>query len=415
MNRKLHLITLIHSGLRNRPGRNLATIFCFAFIAANIFSTQYFMAGASGNIDRGISRMGADIMVVPAPYAVLIKGTQMGPVAANGIIRIEPSPYRISSDILDKIWGVPGISNASPQLFVATVTIPELSPSPIDIYGIDPETDFTIQPWLQRRPDRILGAGEVITGSDIAGEPSSQISVSGHLYTIAGKLDPTQSEVDHSIFFCMDDAYVLATTEETVPPSSSQVVYGSISAILIKAGSDADPDMVGARIQQPFSSSYIKVIGRNFALERVSREVRGLSDIMNMISIIVILASLPLIALISAMVAHERQREIGLLMAMGAKRKVIFFLVLAESLVLSAIGGITGVAVSIVAFSLMNLQGLLNSTLQVSFHAPAPVEIVQMAGLALLVVTAIGSISSLWPAYRSSTMNPYDAIRSEGQ
>jgi ABC-type antimicrobial peptide transport system permease subunit len=29
------------------------------------------------------------------------------------------------------------------------------------------------------------------------------------------------------------------------------------------------------------------------------------------------------------------------------------------------------------------------------------------------VVIFIGSISSFWPAYRSSTMNPYDAKRSE--
>jgi ABC-type antimicrobial peptide transport system permease subunit len=33
--------------------------------------------------------------------------------------------------------------------------------------------------------------------------------------------------------------------------------------------------------------------------------------------------------------------------------------------------------------------------------------------VALLVVIAIGSISSLWPAYQSSRMNPYDAIRGE--
>jgi putative ABC transport system permease protein len=115
------------------------------------------------------------------------------------------------------------------------------------------------------------------------------------------------------------------------------------------------------------------------------------------------------------MVAHERQREIGLLKAMGAQRKVIFFLVIAESLVLATIGGIAGVGISLIAFSLMNMQGLLNSALQVSFRMPVPADIGQIAGLALFAVIAIGSIASLWPAYRSSTMNPYDAIRCEGQ
>jgi oxalate decarboxylase/phosphoglucose isomerase-like protein (cupin superfamily) len=56
-----------------------------------------------------------------------------------------------------------------------------------------------------------------------------------------------------------------------------------------------------------------------------------------------------------------------------------------------------------------------NSALHVSFRMPALLEIGSMAGLPLLVVIAIGSLSSLWPAYRSSTMNPYDAIRNEGQ
>ena len=413
MSRKMHVITLIIAGLKNRPGRNLATIFCFAFIAANIFSAQYFMAGAAGNAEKGISRMGADSIVVPAQYEVFIKGNQMGPATANGIIRVEPSNFRVSNDIMDKIRKVPGISDMSPQLFVVTQAIPELSLSPVNIYGIDPETDFTIRPWLHRPLEKTLGPNEVIVGSDIAGEPSSQISVSCQLYTIAGKLDPTQSPVDHSIFLRMDDAYALAAAEASLSPSFSPIGKGVVSAVLVKAGPEADPDMISARIQQPFPSSYIRVIGRNFALEPVSQEVSGLPNLLNMISGVVVLASLPLIALIAAMVAHERQREIGLLRAMGAKRKTIFSLVMAESLVLAAIGGIAGIGACLFTFSLLNTQALLNGALQITFVTPQLARISQMAGLALLVVIAIGSISSLWPAYQSSRMNPYDAIRSD--
>lgn len=115
------------------------------------------------------------------------------------------------------------------------------------------------------------------------------------------------------------------------------------------------------------------------------------------------------------MVTHERQREIGLLISMGAKRKIIFFLVMAESLVLAAIGGIAGVAAGPGAFSLLNMEGALSGAFQVTFAMPTLAEISLMAVMALLVVISIGSISSLWPEYRSSTMNPYDAIRSEGQ
>jgi putative ABC transport system permease protein len=98
---------------------------------------------------------------------------------------------------------------------------------------------------------------------------------------------------------------------------------------------------------------------------------------------------------------------------MGAKRKIIFSLVMAESLVLAAIGGIVGVGVCLFTFSLLNSQEFLNGALQITFVTPQLARISQMAGLALLVVIAIGSISSLWPAYQSSRMNPYDAIRKE--
>jgi putative ABC transport system permease protein len=409
----MNLSTLILGSLRYRPGRSLATLFCFALIAANIFSAQYLIAGAVGNVDQGISRMGADVIVIPAQYALLIRGTQMGPITATGIIRVEPSTFRISSDILDSVGKVPGISNMSPQLFVLTQTLPELSLSPVDIYGIDPATDFTIRPWLQQPSEKMLGPGEVYAGDGIRGEVLSRISVSGRQYTIAGKLDPTRSAIDHSLFLRMDDAYALAAAEEAISPQSTRVVPGFINAVLVKASPDADPGMVGAKIQQPFSTSSIKVVGRNFALEPVSQEVRGLPNLLNMISAIVIFASLPLIAMIAAMVAHERQREIGLLRAMGAKRKVIFSLMMAESLILSAVGGILGSSISLAVFMLAHARGFSSIALLGSFRMPSPGTTVLMAALAVFVVIIVGSIAAFWPAYQSSTMTPYDAIRRE--
>jgi putative ABC transport system permease protein len=111
------------------------------------------------------------------------------------------------------------------------------------------------------------------------------------------------------------------------------------------------------------------------------------------------------------MVTSERQREIGLFMSMGAKRGIIFSLVIVESLVLAVLGGIAGVGVSLAVFHLLNLQGFLTSALQVSFRMPSAAGIAEITATTLIIVITIGSIASLWPAYRSSIMNPYDAIR----
>jgi len=75
-------------------------------------------------------------------------------------------------------------------------------------------------------------------------------------------------------------------------------------------------------------------------------------------------------------------REIGLFMSMGAKRNVIFFLVMAESLVLAAIGGIAEVGAGLGAFYLLNMQGALSGAPRVMFAMPTATEISLMAGMA---------------------------------
>jgi len=416
MNKKMNYVTFIMAGIRNKPGRNLATVFCFAFIAANIFSGQFLLSGAVGGVERGISRMGADHIVVPVQY--LITTGYTGGASTGAIVSVNPSIFRVNKSIMDITGNISGVAETSPQLYILTLELPELSSSPVNIFGIDPESDFTIRPWLEQPLNAPLKRGEVIIGKDIDREVLSSISVKNHTYTVAGRLDSTQSAADTTIYMGMDDAYVLAAAEGVVSRTVSPILPGDISAVFVRDSPGENPDTVGSRLRKAFSSSdsagKIAVINRHFTLTPVSHDIQDIPALLLIISAFVILAALPLIALIAAMVAHERQREIGLLKAMGAQRKVVFFLVIAESLVLAATGGIAGVSVSLIAFSLANMQGLLNSALQVSFRMPAPADIGQMAGLALFAVIAIGSVSSLWPAYRSSTMNPYDAIRSEG-
>jgi putative ABC transport system permease protein len=415
MTATMNYTTFLLAGIRNKPGRNLATMFCFAFIAANIFSAQFLMAGAASGVSRGITRMGADQVVVPAQYLVFMRG--IGADNTMAIVRVEPSLYRFDNSMLDTVGKLKGVSMVSPQLYVTTLEIPELSSSPVDLFAIDPATDFTIRPWLKKPLEEPLGTGQVLIGNEIPGEVSSQIRINDHVFTVAGKLDPTRSATDHTVFLVLADAYQLARDDRLLAPGTS-ISPGEINAVLVRNIPGEDPDAILARTRRSlsvlYSPSEVAVIGRHFTLDPVSREVQGIPALLQVISAVVVIATLPLVALIAALVAHERQQEIGLLRAMGAKRKVIFSLILAESLVLAAAGGIAGVAVSLVVFFFLDMQGLLNSALQVSFHMPGRSEIGLMTALALSVVIVIGGISSLWPAYRSSMMNPYDAIRSDG-
>ena len=151
----MNYLTFIVASIRNKPGRNLATVFCFAFIAANVFSAQYLISGASGSFDQGVLRMGADLMVVPYQYQWFFKGS--GPQNTVALVKVDPVTFRFSSGAMDPMKNINNISKMSPQLYVAKLDVPDLSASPVDIYGIDPATDFTIRPWLQQPLDGTLG------------------------------------------------------------------------------------------------------------------------------------------------------------------------------------------------------------------------------------------------------------------
>lgn len=98
----------------------------------------------------------------------------------------------------------------------------------------------------------------------------------------------------------------------------------------------------------------------------------------------------------------ERTREIGLLKAIGAKRKDILTQFLIEAVVLTLSGGIVGIIIGI------------SFTFIITRFAPipfilSPVSII----LAVGVSTVVGLIFGIYPAQRAAKLSPIDALRYE--
>lgn len=99
---------------------------------------------------------------------------------------------------------------------------------------------------------------------------------------------------------------------------------------------------------------------------------------------------------------RERTREIGLRKAIGAKKKDISNQFLVESIAITVLGGVIGVALGIlVSFGITKI-GILQA--QVTLN---PVL------LAFGVSAAIGIIFGYYPAKKASELNPIDALRYE--
>lgn len=98
----------------------------------------------------------------------------------------------------------------------------------------------------------------------------------------------------------------------------------------------------------------------------------------------------------------ERTREIGLRKAVGATSKDIRFQFLAESIVISAIGGISGILLGWIATTIISF--ISGWTTSVS---------AQSIILSFFFSGAIGVIFGVYPATKASRLNPIEALRYE--
>jgi putative ABC transport system permease protein len=98
----------------------------------------------------------------------------------------------------------------------------------------------------------------------------------------------------------------------------------------------------------------------------------------------------------------ERTREIGIMKAVGARKRDIVQLFLVESVILGAIGAIFGV-----------LAGLGVGYLAVSLFGWPMVYPLNWIIIAVLVGVVVGILSGLYPAWRAAKVDPIQALRRE--
>lgn len=103
------------------------------------------------------------------------------------------------------------------------------------------------------------------------------------------------------------------------------------------------------------------------------------------------------------MTVFERTHEIGILLAVGWKKKRIMYMVLCESALLGFLGGVLGVAVGALGLKLLEtttaIQGLLEPDL-------SPRLLLTSVAIAVVV----GVVSGLYPGWRSSRLSPSLAL-----
>jgi len=108
----------------------------------------------------------------------------------------------------------------------------------------------------------------------------------------------------------------------------------------------------------------------------------------------------------------ERTREIGIMKAIGATNKDIMSIFIIEGLLLSVVGGLSGIIIGI-----LGSQGVavFLSNMGPGGGGPPlePVITFMAIALGLSVSMIVGIISSLYPAWKAASMSPIEAVRYE--
>jgi putative ABC transport system permease protein len=310
---------------------------------------------------------------------------------------------------LEKIARVPGVAAVSPQLYLASLDNASCCSAPnMFMVAFDPNTDFTVTPWLKENLPDGLKLGESVGGTFVfVPEGEQNIKLYGYFLTLKGNLEPTGTNLDQSMFMTFETAYDVARISKGQALIPLEIPPKSISAALVRVAPGSDVEQVAVEILRQVPGVAPLQSLNLFQAYRI--QMQSLLQIMLVILSVTLVMSLLLIGLVFSMATYERRREIGVLRALGATRSAVFTSLLGEAGILAASGGIVGIFLS--ALALYLFRDLIVTSIGFPFLYPSLLALLPLI-LGGVVVALLGvMIAALLPALRVSRQDPALAMR----
>lgn len=179
---------------------------------------------------------------------------------------------------------------------------------------------------------------------------------------------------------------------------------GSLSNILLRVAEDHDPVQTLAKV-----TSFLNQKGNNAQAQGASQLIEGMRQQGQMFKwmlggvacISLLVGGIGIMNVMLAGIA-ERRREIGLRMAIGADQASIMTMIVAESVVLSLIGGGIGTALGMIAS--VSYAGITG-------WEPTLSSLAIFLGFGMSLLT--GLFFGIYPAFKASKLSPIEALRSD--
>jgi putative ABC transport system permease protein len=108
--------------------------------------------------------------------------------------------------------------------------------------------------------------------------------------------------------------------------------------------------------------------------------------------------------------ARKRTKEIGIKMALGAKKRYIMAQFISEALMIAFAGGAAGILLSVGAVEGINAMALKGDVADILAHPAISLDIMIATAL---ILSLIGFLAGFFPARRAASLNPVEALRYE--
>ena len=396
----LSTLRLALANLAQKPFRTLSLSLVVAIFTFMLYAGSMVSANLESGIQSLSARMGADLLVVPQGEGKKIESV---------LLRANPSTFYLDAGMLDVVRKVPGVAQASGQLFISSLDA-QCCTVKVQLIGIDQESDFVVAPWLRTQVERPLVDNEVIVGDYIFGAIGSKIKFYNQDFTIVGRLEPTGMGFDSSVFMSMEAARRIA---RIASPEKADEIDRSYSAVLVRVKPGVDPISIsdgmldqlglGANVNFVFASNMMS--DTSAKLQRITGGLYGAAA-----GVWCVVAIVMFIVFFFAF--NERQKEFATLRALGAPKSKVISLVLTESTLMSLIGSVFGIGFGALVVSLF--ADTIADLIDLPYLTPSTAMIATTVLLSFAAGIVTCPIASLQTVWRISSRDIYTSLR-EGE
>ena len=385
------LAKLVVKNITRRRGRFVFTLLGITIGIAS-FVTFLAMGGSlKSEIYRETAALGANLVVIPKgscgyEQLSILTGDQM--------------PTNISAEEIASIRAIRGLTVVP---FLAQQTA--INNRPVTVSGIEPAATLAFKRWQVARGAYFARDDEngVVLGAGAARQfelqPGATVTIRGEKLPVLGILAETGGRDDATLFLSLPLAQRLFKSADNVSYAAIRVdnlalTEGYIEQIRVATG-------LGVVSDKQMLKSVLGIVGTvNITLQ--------------LIAAVAVLAAA--FGIINTMVAatYERKREIGILQALGARRRTIFTLFMLEAGFYGVIGGVTGVigglATAVIATPYISQNAF--TTLVKGSGNGTLVDAKVIAG-SILFSAIVAVVAGIYPAWRAARLTPVEAISYE--